>query len=295
MTKIFGDYDQASLDAQYDNRAKVPNALKVLKDFAKRSAGTRRTIKGKLGVSFGYDAEETLDIFLPADPGDGQMPIQIFIHGGYWKMMTKEDFSYVADAFTPKGCVTVVINYGLIPSINMDELVRQCRTGLAWVHRNARGFGGDPDRIFISGHSAGGHLVAMMMATNWPAFDLLSPALPRDLIKGGCGISGLYDLEPIRLCFLNEDLKLGKEEADRNSPVQLSPAGLAPLVLAVGDLEGTEYLRQSEYLAAAWRQHGVDVDVVVHKGQDHFAMVQQLSIPHSRLSKIILEQMGCAN
>ena len=294
MTKIFGDYDQAGLDAEYDNRAKVPNTLAMLTSFAERSADTRKSMTGHLGIAFGSDSEETLDIFLPINSSGGLAPIQFFIHGGYWKMMTKEDFSYVACAFTPKGCATAVVNYGLIPSIDMDELVRQCRAGLGWVCRNAESFGGDPDRIFISGHSAGGHLVAMMMATHWPGFDAQSPALPRDLIKGGCGISGLYDLEPIRLCFLNEDLKLSKKVADRNSPVQLWPAGPAPLVLAVGGEEGPEYLRQSEDLAAAWRHHGIDVDVVVQEGHDHFTIVEQLSVADSKLSKMILNQMGCA-
>ena len=134
----------------------------------------------------------------------------------------------------------------------------------------------------------------MMMATHWPGFDAQSPALPRDLIKGGCGISGLYDLEPIRLCFLNEDLKLSKKVAERNSPVQLWPAGPAPLVLAVGGEEGPEYLRQSEDLAAAWRHHSIDVDVVVQEGHDHFTIVEQLSVPDSKLSKLILNQMGSA-
>ena len=294
MTKIFGNYDQASLDAEYDNRAKVPNTLELLKNFADRSEVARRNIEGRFGVSFGLDAEETLDIFFPPNSSDGLMPIHLFIHGGYWKMMSKDDFSYVADTFTKKGCVTVVINYGLMPHIDMDELVRQCRASLAWVYRNAENFGADPNRIFISGHSAGGHLVAMMMATNWPDLDRLLPALPRDLIKGGCGISGLYDLEPIRLCFLNEDLKLSKGETDRNSPVRLRPAGSAPLLLSLGGLEGPEFLRQSEDLAVAWRCHGVEVDVVVQDGQDHFSIVLQLSEANSRLSTMILRQMGCA-
>ena len=168
MTKIFGDYDQAGLDAEYDNRAKVPNTLATLAGFAERSVDTRKSVAGHLGIAFGSDAEETLDIFLPTNSSAGLAPIQFFIHGGYWKMMKKEDFSYVAGAFTPKGCATAVVNYGLIPSIDMDELVRQCRAGLGWVYRKAESFGGDPDRIFISGHSAGGHLVAMMMATHWP-------------------------------------------------------------------------------------------------------------------------------
>ena len=295
MTKIFRNYDQVSLDAEYDNRSKIPNALELLKDFAELSEVTRRNLEGRLGVSFGLDAEETLDIFFPPNAGDNLMPIQLFIHGGYWTTMSKSDFSYVAETFTQKGCVTVVINYGLIPSVDMDEVVRQCRAGLVWIYRNGESFGGNPDRIFISGHSAGGHLVAMMMATNWPDFDSLSPTLPKDLIKGGCGISGLYDLEPIRLCFLNEDLRLGKMEVNRNSPVLLGPAGSAPLLLTVGSLEGPEYLRQSEELAAAWRPHGVEVDVVVQEGQDHFTMVLQLSEANSRLSTMILKQMGCAD
>lgn len=294
MTNVFGDYDQAGLDAQYDNRAKVPEGLAMMRVASDRSAALRDEMPGQYNVSFGPDAVETLDIFPAAggaEDAGGPVPVQVFIHGGYWKMMHKDDFSYVSQAFAPQGCATVVINYGLIPAVDMDELVRQCRAALAWTHRNAASFGGDPDRIFISGHSAGGHLVAMMMATDWPTFDDLSPDLPRDLIKGGCGISGLYDLEPIRLCFLNDDLNLGVEAAQRNSPLALAPGGPGRLLLAVGGEEGPEYLRQSEDLAAAWRQHGIDVEVKVLEGQNHFTIVEQLSDPAADLSRLILAQM----
>jgi arylformamidase len=108
----------------------------------------------------------------------------------------------------------VVINYALIPTVDMDELVRQCRASIAWVWRHADSFNGDPGRLFVSGHSAGGHLVAMLMATDWPAF-----GAPADVLKGGCGISGLYDLEPIRLCYRNDVLALTPEAARRNSPI----------------------------------------------------------------------------
>ena len=141
-------------------------------------------------------------------------------------------------------------------------------------------------------HDIGKNLVAMMMATDWPAFDDHLPKLPLDLVKGGCGISGLYDLEPIRLCFLNDDLKLGTAETDRNSPVRLAPAGLSPLLLTVGGDEGPEYLRQSETLAAAWRQYGVEVAVAVLPGQNHFTIVDQLNDPEADLSRLILHQMG---
>ena len=291
MTKVFRDYDQAGLDAEYNNQAKVPNGMALMEGFAKESATLRESMPGRLNIAVGPDGEETLDIF-PAEEADGPAPIQFFIHGGYWRMLSKDEFSYVARAFTPKGCATVVVNYGLIPNIDMDELVRQCRAGLAWTWRNAESFGGDRDRIFISGHSAGGHLVAMLMATDWPSFDDQSPSLPGDLIRGGCGISGLYDLEPIRLCFLNEVLNLSEAEAARNSPVLLKPGGPGPLLLTLGGKEGPEYLRQSEDLAAAWRQAGLDVTVKVLEGQDHFSIVAQLADGESELSRMILQQMG---
>ncbi|MBC8239841.1 MAG: alpha/beta hydrolase [Alphaproteobacteria bacterium] len=293
--KIFHDYDQAGLDAEYDNRAKVPDAMDYLSRSADLSRDWRQLRGGDLNIPFGAGVDEVLDIF-PAENGTaGPVPIQVFFHGGYWRMLSKDDYSYVARAFTPMGCTTVVVNYGLIPNIDMDEIVRQCRAALAWIYGNAAGFGGDRERIFISGHSAGGHLVAMLMATDWPAFaNQLPPPphLPIDLVKGGCGISGLYDLEPIRLCFLNDDLKLSPEAAARNSPVHLVPGGTGRLLLAVGADEGPEYLRQSEALAATWRRHGINVEVIVIPGQNHFSIVDQLCDPDAKLSQLILRQMG---
>jgi arylformamidase len=171
----------------------------------------------------------------------------------------------------------------------MDELVRQCRTAVAWVYWNAPSFRGDPDRIFVSGHSAGGHLAAMLMATDWPAF-----GVPRSVIKGGCGISGLYDLEPIHLSYLNETLGLTPESARRNSPVHLAPTGPAPLLLPVGGLEGPEYHRQTDDLAAAWRRHGSLCEVMDMPGIHHFSIVGELESPDSNLARAILRQMNLA-
>jgi len=172
--------------------------------------------------------------------------VHVFVHGGYWHRLDKTDFSFVAGAC--RETATVVVNYALVPTVDLDELVRQVRASVAWVHANARSFGGDPARITVSGHSAGGHLVAMLLATDWPQF-----GVPADVVKAGCAISGLYDLEPIRLCYLNEVLGLTPESARHNSPVHLKPTGRAPLVLAVGADEGPEYHRQTTDLAAACR------------------------------------------
>src|SRR5213592_2288331 len=244
---VFRDYDRAALDREYDNRAKVKDAPEWLERYARESAEARAEISGRLDVAYGASPGETLDVF-PA-PSSAPAPVHVFIHGGYWHRLDKVDFSYVARGLLPAGATVVVINYALIPTVQMAELVSQCRASIVWVHRHAPSFGGDPNRIFVSGHSAGGHLVAMLMSTDWSAF----AGLPADVIKAGCGISGLYDLEPIRLSYLNEVLKLTPESARRNGPVHRPPPRSGPLLLPVGGLEGAEYHRQGEELAAVWR------------------------------------------
>ncbi|MFO1353050.1 MAG: alpha/beta hydrolase [Gammaproteobacteria bacterium] len=285
---IFRQYDREALDREYNNRAKVADFDRYLRFYASESAHTRQALESRLNVGYGPSAAERLDIF-PA--GDSGAPVQVFIHGGYWKALSKDDFSFVANAFARCGGATVVIEYALIPSVDMDELVRQCRAALAWVWRNAASFGGDPGRIFVSGHSAGGHLTAMMVATDWRAF---SAGLPADLVKGACGISGLYDLEPIRLCYLNDDLKLNKAMAGRNSPVLLARHAQGSLLLPVGALEGPEYLRQSHDLATAWQNRGAAPVVWEMQGEQHFSIVAQLHDPASELSRAVQRQMGLA-
>ena len=284
-TPAFRHYDRAALDKEYDNRGKVADFPDYLTRFETSSVAARESLEGRLGVAFGPSVAETLDIF-PASPG---APVHVFIHGGYWKALSKDEFSFVARGLVPRGATTVVINYGLIPEISMDELVRQCRAALAWVWRNASSFGGDRERIFVSGHSAGGHLTAMIVATDWPTFD---PELPADLVKGACAISGLHDLEPIRLCFLNDDLQLSEATAARNSPILLPRHSHGPLLLPVGELEGPEYLRQSQDLAQAWHNVGRPPELMVMPGIHHFSIVAQLDDPDSDLSVAIQNQMG---
>ena len=214
--------------------------------------------------------------------------MHVFVHGGYWQRLDKADSSFVARALQPAGAAVVVINYALIPTVDMDELVRQCRASIVWVHRNAASFGGDPNRIFVSGHSAGGHLVAMLMSTDWKAFG----NLPADVIKAGCGISGLYDLEPIRLSYLNEVLKLTPEAARRNGPVHCPPPRSGPLLLTVGGLEGPEYHRQTAELAAVWRSRALPCQALDMPKHHHFSILAELEDPGSTLSRLLLRQMG---
>jgi len=282
---LFRHYDRQQLDREYNNRAKVADHGDWLARYPRESAAARAELPVRLDVAYGSHASETLDIF-PAAPGSDPAPIQIFVHGGYWQWLDKRDFSFVARALHSTGAAVVVINYALIPTITMDELVRQCRAAVTWCSRHAASFGGDPDRIYVSGHSAGGHLVAMLMATDWKAV-----GVPADVIKGGTGISGLYDLEPIRLCYLNDVMKLSPAQTRRNSPIHLAPPRSGRLLLAVGGDEGPEYHRQTEALAAAWRRRGLACEVMDLPGINHFSIISQLEDPKSELSRAILAQM----
>ena len=193
---IYRGYDRAALDAQYNNRARIPEYVGYFERWLAWSAETRAALPGGRDIAYGVLPVETLDIF-PAERHDA--PILIMIHGGYWYSLDKHHDSFVAEGCRPHGVATVVINYGLSPDYRMDEIVRQNRAAAAWVWRNAASIGGDPRRIHALGQSAGGHLAAMLLATDWPAF---GAGLPADLVKSAVSISGIYDLEPIRLCYL---------------------------------------------------------------------------------------------
>jgi arylformamidase len=282
--KVYRDFDQAQLDAQYNCRAMVPDTEAHVEQWTALSRQAAASLKCRLDVSYGPTPAERLDIF-PACGARGPAPILIFIHGGYWRAMDKDVHRFPALGFAPEGVALVTINYALAPTVRMDEIVRQCRSAVAWVWRNAATFGADPARLHVSGHSAGGHLTAMMIATDWPA---VAPDLPADLVKGGCPISGLYDLEPIRLTYLNADVRLDPAEAARNSPVRLRPRGAGWMVVTAGGLESAEFHRLQKELVAAWRPAGLGVTEVESPGMHHFNVVTQLARADSRLAGAVL-------
>ena len=280
--RVFRHFDQAGLDAEYNNRFKVPASADWLQRFLMRSAETREAMAVTRDIAYGSSAAETLDIFRCGDPESvpGGAPVHVFFHGGYWQALGKADFSFVANATRNEDALCAVVNYELVPDVDMDTLVAQCRRSLVWLWHHVAEHGGNPARIVVSGHSAGGHLVAMMAATDWPAQD---PACPPDLVKHGLSISGLMDLEPIRLCYLNEVLGLDADTVRRNSPVALTNASGASLQCVVGDREGEEYLRQSASLAARW-QGATCSELTDH---DHFSIVMALDDPDSTLSRLL--------
>jgi arylformamidase len=282
---VYREFNQGELDAQYNNRVRFPDYDAHFKQWADWSEVTRRTAPCHLDLSFGPDRAERLDIFPTLT---ANAPLYVFIHGGYWYSLDKFDYSYVAEGVAPHGIVTAVNNYGLAPDYDMDEIVRQNRVALAWLWRNAHEFGADPERIYVCGHSAGGHLAAMLLATNWPAFER---ALPPRLVKGACAIGGLFDLEPIRLSYLNQKLHLTPAQVQRLSPIRQSYSSSAPMLLVVAADESPEYHRQSATMAAFWRNHGYPCDLVVPENLDHFSVVNQLRNPASELVRLQLKHL----
>jgi arylformamidase len=283
-TRAYRDYDRAALDAQYNNRARVPDFAAALSAWAASSERARARHPGFRTVQYGPTEAETIDLFPSAS---SNAPIQVFFHGGYWMALGSRDFSFLADAFAPAGACLAVVNYALIPSVDLDGLIGQCRASIAWLRRHAAEFGGDPERIFVSGNSAGGHIVAMLAETDWRAH-----ALPPDAIKGGIAISGLYDLEPIRACYLNDKLGLDAAAVARNSPIRHARPGGPPLVFAVGGTESEEFHRQTNEFAAVWRAAGNRVAVQVLPGLNHFTITTALGDPSSELFRTALNQMG---
>ena len=283
---IWRNYDRAALDAQYNNRARIPRYTEYFERWLAWSERTRDALPGGRDVAYGDLPVETLDIFPAERPG---APILMMIHGGYWYSLDKHHDSFVAEGLRPQGVATVVNNYGLAPAYRMDEIVRQNRAAAAWVWRNADSFGGDPARIHVLGQSAGGHLATMLLATDWPAF---GADLPADLAKSAVSISGIYELEPIRLCYLNEKLGMDRAEARRNSPVAQRYPVAAPFMLVSGDIESEEYARQAAAMAVVWEAHGYPLGRLELPGFNHFTMADQLRDPASELTWAVAAQMG---
>jgi arylformamidase len=270
------------MERQYNARAAIPDHPQIFARWAEHGAQVRRRRAGLIDMPYGDGDGERLDFFPTVHRTS---PLLVFIHGGYWRSLDKSDFSWIAPPFLDAGVAVALLNYGLAPSVAVEDIVRQQLKALAWLYTRAEELGFDRQRIVVSGHSAGGHLTAMMMAALWPD---LNPALPADLVKGGVAISGLFDLEPlVPLPFINSDLKLDVAAARRASPVHLPPATGAPLLTAVGALESDEFKRQAQLIHAAW-PHNAREELEV-AGANHLTVCDVLADPESALFRATLD------
>jgi arylformamidase len=268
--------DPAFLSREYNNRELFPDHPRHFARWADSSARARSIMTCYLDRAYGSSPGETLDIF-PSRKGDGS--VLMFIHGGYWRSLDKRDFSFLAPAWVDAGVSLVVVNYDLCPAVSIERIVQQMLAASVWLYRNAEAYGMDEERLYVSGHSAGGHLTAMMLAALWPVIDA---SLPRSLYKGGLAVSGVYDLRPlVDVDWLRGDLRLDEPAACKVSPAFLPPASRSPLSLAVGGLESSEFKRQNALLAERWKR--VLLEDVPMPGTDHFTVIDGLGDDRSPL------------
>jgi arylformamidase len=283
---IYKDYDQAALDDQYNNRKRIPDFAPIVQSWEQRSEQLRQRVNYVADLPYGLYSRERLDIF-PA--GQAPAPVQVFFHGGYWQSFSRDTFHFVGEGFLEQGIMVVYVNYPLGPQASMDEIVASCRRSLVWLYHHLSEHGGDPEKIYISGHSAGGHLVGMLLTTDWSG---LAVELPRDLIKGGCAISGLFNLIPIQRSYVNDKLGMDEAMAQRNSPLYLAPGCASPLIVSVGELESPEYHAQSNQFAGAWSKQGTPVTELILPEANHFTVLEHLSSVEAALHRAILADMN---
>lgn len=281
-------YDPAWLEEQYNNRKRVPEHPQILESWARASVLSRERASCRLDIPYAAGPKATLDVF-PTTRGDA--PVLVYIHGGYWRALDKSDQSFVAPSFVADGAMVVVPNYGLAPAVPMAAIAMQMTQALAWIWRNAALYGGDPSRIVVAGHSAGGHLATMLLACDWKT---VADDLPADLVKSVLSLSGLYDLNPLRYTpFLRDDLRLTPSLAAKLSPALLPPPARGTLYAVVGGDESEEFIRQNGLVRQRWGADRVPVCEVV-AGVNHFTVLRELATPASRVHQLALDLLSGA-
>jgi arylformamidase len=277
--------DTAALDKLYNNRLLVPECMDILQRWTQDSAAVRQSADCKLDVAYGLGDKEKLDVY-PCATSSKPAPVLIFIHGGYWRSLDKADQSFLAPAFTKEGSCVVIPNYSLCPAVTVSDIVLQLVKAVAWVYKNIDKYGGDPKRITVAGHSAGGHLVAMLLSCLWRKFDT---TLPNDVVKNALSISGLFEMEtPMHSPYLQDSLHLTPAEVKRISPAWMQAPKQGQLYSVVGGDESPEFLRHNQLIQDAWGSQAVPVSERL-AGLNHFTVLESLCQPESRLHQLAQE------
>jgi arylformamidase len=266
VAALYRGMDRAALDAAYNNSAAVADSQEWVARWRTRSAEIRAETTARLDIPYGTRAREKLDYF-PA--GRARAPLFVFIHGGYWQRNDKDGFAFVADGPRPHGIDVALVGYTLGPEARVREIVGEMHAALTFLAAKAGDFGYDAARIFVGGWSAGGHLTAAV--SDHPAF------------RGGLPISGIFDLEPIALNYLNEKLLLDAAEVAAASPLRTLAKPSGPLHVSVGGAELPELQRQSRDYAASAEKRGFPVQLSVLDGHHHFSILDELARPHGVL------------
>lgn len=263
---------QAEIDAAFNNGAVVPELPSIRQDWLRRSEAMRAAHPDFLDRQYGPRPRQRIDLFFASERN---APTLAYIHGGYWQANDKENYAYVCEGPLAQGVNVAVVEHTLTPHVTLSELVDEVRQAVNWLHKNLASFGADPSRIILSGHSAGGHLTAML--------------LDSELVRYGISLSGLFDLQPIRLSYLNKNLCLDEAEAERNSPVRGAKTARFPLLIAYGDAELAELQRQSVEFAEVCGTRGFVNELLPVAGANHFTVVEALAKPSGSLARKLKE------
>ncbi|AYD66542.1 alpha/beta hydrolase [Achromobacter sp. B7] len=281
MPTLYRDFKtQDEIDAQYDVEKSVPDFMIYAKHYVAESEHVRQRLPAHLDVPYGPTLDETVDIFPAAQAG---APVFVFIHGGAWRILSSKEFSTVASGLSAQGFTTVVVNYSLCPKVSIDEITRQSRAAVAWVIRNIGRFGGDPKRVVLGGHSAGGHLTAMCLQTDWEH----EYGLPRDPLAGAVMVSGVFEIEPFRWSSIQPMLQIDDGVIRRNSPQHRVRACATPVLISWGSDEPSEFARQSQDFARVWTQAGNQAQTLMQDGRNHFDAIYGFEDPNHPLTEWI--------
>ncbi len=280
-------------NAMYNNRALVPESLEHLQFWQEASLKVLSdSERPRVEVAYGQGEHENMDIYPSVKPlpqaQSLQRPVLVFVHGGYWRSLYKEDHAFLVPAWDELGAVSVVLNYALCPKVSMKTIAMQMLNALSWIYQHIGRFGGDASNIHVVGHSAGGHLAAMMLAARWGDVGAhLGVALPQTIIQSALSISGLHELESIRQTpFLNETLQLSPEDALALSPAYMPAPQGARLMSVVGGMESEEFKRQCHLIQSRWGERIVPVSEEI-QGLNHFSILESFLNPRSRLMQLL--------
>lgn len=280
---VFLDYDQEEIDLAYDQAPWAPNQAEITKRNAQKSAAALARLGQPRRIAYGSTEMEKVDIYVTKQ---ANAPINMFIHGGAWRSGNAKGAAYMSETFVDAGAHFISVDFNNAPEVdgNLMVMADQVRRAVAWVHKNAASFGGDPNRLYISGTSSGGHLAAVALTTDWQK----DFGLPADVLKGGLCCSGLYDLYPVSLSARAKYVKFIPEVIEKLSPQRHLEKLLAPIIVAHGTLETPEFQRQNREFAAAVKKAGKPIKFLVGEGYNHFEMFETLGNPYGLLGRAML-------